>query len=347
MRNNNPLWLLITIVSTILCCPGFAQPSNKALTNADVVKMVQSKLPESVIVSAIKSHHGNFDTSPDGLIKLHKAGVTSGEMDAIMAKSSAGAAPAAAPAAAAAPNTPTARKSRFPVVSVVQNGASQNLAMEKTQLAETKTKPSSMKTLAADSVVTQSMQAGINTATMDAEMHMNSMAGSVGVQQAGGVFSSILAQRKPSVTYVWGVPNPASANILRTDAPAFLVDFSEARNANPDDFAPVLVRLTPAQNTCRIVGASQGKQDAGSSAAADWEIYSHFLEERVTSRSQKLGRGKYRISPAAELEPGEYGLVLRPISKSKKFSGGEVARAQGEGLMFDAVWTFQIPEDEQ
>jgi len=344
MRNRKPLGLLIPIMSIVLCCPGLAQQSSKPLTNASVVKMVQGKLPESVIVSAIKSHPGNFDTSPDELIKLHKAGVTSAEMDAIMAKSGAGAAPAAA---AAANSAPAASKSRLPVVIVMQKGASQKLPMEKTQLAETKTKPSSMKNLAADSIVTQSMQAGVNTATMDAEMRMNSVAGSVGVQQAGGVFSSILAQRKPSVTYVWGVPNPASANVLQTDAPTFSVDFSNARNANPDDFAPVLIRLTPAQNTCRIVGASQGKQDAGSSAAADWEIYSHFLEERVTSQSQKLGRGKYRISPASELEPGEYGLVLRPISKSKKFSGGQVARAQGEGLMFDAVWTFQVPEDEQ
>jgi hypothetical protein len=43
--------------------------------------------------------------------------------------------------------------------------------------------------------------------------------------------------------------------------------------------------------------------------------------------------------------PGEYGIVLRPVSKGKKFSGGDVARAQGDGLMFDAIWTFQISED--
>jgi hypothetical protein len=36
--------------------------------------------------------------------------------------------------------------------------------------------------------------------------------------------------------------------------------------------------------------------------------------------------------------------LLRPISKDKKFSGGDVARAQGDGLMFDAIWTFQISD---
>lgn len=46
-----------------------------------------------------------------------------------------------------------------------------------------------------------------------------------------------------------------------------------------------------------------------------------------------------------QLVPGEYGIVLRPVSKGKKFSGGDVARAQGDGLMFDAIWTFQVSED--
>jgi hypothetical protein len=43
--------------------------------------------------------------------------------------------------------------------------------------------------------------------------------------------------------------------------------------------------------------------------------------------------------------PGEYAVVLRPVSKTKKFSGGDVARAQGDGLIFDAAWTFQVGEN--
>jgi hypothetical protein len=74
-------------------------------------------------------------------------------------------------------------------------------------------------------------------------------------------------------------------------------------------------------------------------------MYSHFLEERVPTHAEKLGAGKYSVSPTSELQPGEYAVVLRPISKEKKFSGGEVARAQGDGLMFDAIWTFQISDE--
>ena len=61
-----------------------AQEANKPLTNADVLKMVKSGLPESVIVLAIQSSPAKYDVSPDGLITLHKAGVTRPEMDAIM-----------------------------------------------------------------------------------------------------------------------------------------------------------------------------------------------------------------------------------------------------------------------
>jgi hypothetical protein len=33
------------------------------------------------------------------------------------------------------------------------------------------------------------------------------------------------------------------------------------------------------------------------------------------------------------------------FGRSPEFSGGDVARAQGDGFMFDAIWTFQISED--
>jgi hypothetical protein len=84
-----------------------------------------------------------------------------------------------------------------------------------------------------------------------------------------------------------------------------------------------------------------------SGLGADWEIYHSFLEERVTLNSQKLKSGEYRISPGSPLPVGEYAVVLRPVSRTKKFSGGGVARGQGDGLMFDSAWSFQVPPDAQ
>lgn len=329
-----------------------AQQADRPLTNADVINMVKSKLPESVIVGAIQSHPGKFDTSTGGLIALQKAGVTENEMNAMVASgktvpgaSTPRAADASASSTPAAGNAPaTSSKSRLPMVYVQQGGATQEMPLEKTQLAETKTKPSSMKSLAGDSVVTQAMTTGVSTATYSAASHMSSGIGGSSVQQAGGIVSGIMSHRKPTVTYVWGVPGPASGNVFQTVSPTFTVDFSRVPTVVAADYEPTIVKLTPAQNTCRIVGATEGKEDARSSPAADWQIYSKFLEERVPVKSEKLEAGKYKISAATELLAGEYAVVLRPISRSKPFSGGDVVRAQGDGLMFDALWTFKIAD---
>ncbi|WP_109488485.1 hypothetical protein [Occallatibacter savannae] len=324
---------------------GLAAQSGKPLSNDDVIAMVNKKLPESVIVSAIKGSPGKYDTSPNELIRLNSAGLTENELNAMMSVSSKdGRSNETATGGTANPTS--SRKWQMPTVTITQGSASAELKLEKTQLAQTKNKPTSMKSLASDSVLTQAMQAGVSTASWDAATHMNSMVAGSAVQQAGTVFSGMLAHRTPTVTYVWGVPGPASGNVLQTASPSFKVNFSRAPGVNPDDYEPAIVKLTPAQNTCRIVGATQAKADASASAAADWQVYSHYLEERVNTSSQKVASGIYTLFPSQML-PGEYGLVLRPISKEKKFSGGEVARAQGDGLIFDAIWTFQIADDAQ
>lgn len=235
----------------------------------------------------------------------------------------------------------------MPSVALVQGGTSQDLPREKAQLAETKTKPQSLSSLAGDSAVAQGVQAGVNDATWSAASHMSSAVGGTAVQQAGGIFGGVLASRKPTVTYVWGVPGPASTNVLQTTTPKFSVNFANAPGLNPDEFVPEIVRLTPAQNTCRLVGATRGKEDARSQEAADWEVYSSFVEDRVPVALQKSAPGEFQLSPQSPLYPGEYAVVLRPVSKNQKFSGGEIARDQGAGLVFDTVWTFQVPETAQ
>ena len=326
----------------------------KPMTNDDVIEMVKNHMAESVVTSAIQSSPSKFDTSASELIRLKKLGVTDAEMNAMIAASSKGASAAATPAAAgpsssSSPEDVTlpASQSRMPQVYVRQDGLMRELPLEKTQVAETKAKPSSMKNLASDSFVTQGLQAGVNTVAWDAATHINSPLGGSAVTQAGGLVAGVMSRRKPAITYVWGVPGPASSNLLKTTLPAFGVDFSRVQGIHAGDYAPAIVKLTPAQNTCRIVGATQGKEDARSSPAADWKVYSNFLEERVTTKDEKLSDGKYKVAPAAELLPGEYALVLRPVSNGKAFSGGDVARAQGDGLMFDVLWTFQITNEAQ
>jgi hypothetical protein len=343
LKNYIRTLLMIGMIAPLLV----SQQVPKPLTNDDVITMVKSGMPESVVVSALQSRPGKFSTSTSQLVRLHKAGVTENELNAMIAASSKDNSGNPMPSETAQAAAPSIPKSRMPTLNVTAGGNTQELHLEKTQLAETKTKPSSMKSLASDSVVTQAMQTGINQAATTAAMHMNSSIGGESIQQAGSIFSSVMSHRQAKMTYVWGVAGPASTNVLQSASPSFTVDFSRVLGVTPDDYAPAIVKLIPAQNTCRIIGATQGKADARSTPAADWQIYSSFLEERVNSQVQKLAPGKYKISPASELAAGEYGIVLRPVSKTKNFSGGDVARAQGDGLMFDAAWTFQIPEDAQ
>ena len=246
-----------------------------------------------------------------------------------------------APAAASGPRW------QMPTVAIVQNGASQALPMEKTQLAETKTKPRTLASLSGDSAVTQGIQAGVNDASWSAASHINNGVGGSAVMQAGGIFNGILGSRQPTVTYVWGVPGPVSANVLQTSTPTFSVNFAKAPGVNPEEFAPEIVKLTPAQNTCRLVGATRGREDARSHDAADWKIYSSFVEDRVAVNLQKTAAGEYQMSPQSPLLPGEYAVVLRPVSRNEKVSGGDVARGQGPGLMFDTAWSFQVPDNAQ
>ena len=323
----------------LLPCTLLAQTS-KPLSNADVVKMVKGGLPESVIISSIQSSLAKYDISPDALLALQKDGVTAKEMDAMIAESKKTPATPDASASAAPAST-----GHLPHVSAIAGKSTVNLPLEKTSLAQTKTKPSSMTSLAGDSTLNQAMRAGVNTAAWDTAGHMGSAAGGVGVVEGGSVLQGIMARRKPMVTYVWGVSNISSKNSLQTTSPSFSVDFSNMMGINPADFEPSIVKLTPAQNSYRIVGATQGKEDAQSNNAADWEIYSSFLEDKVAVKAERLKPGTYKVSPASPLLPGEYAIVLRPVTKSKKFSGGDVARAQGDGFMFDAVWSFQIADN--
>lgn len=73
------------------------------LTNQDIIKLVQAKIPDDIIVSKIKTSKTRFDTSVDGMIALHNAGVS----DRIVALMVNPAADAASPATAAAPPPPS------------------------------------------------------------------------------------------------------------------------------------------------------------------------------------------------------------------------------------------------
>ena len=231
-------FLSALLSAMLLTCPDVrAEASPKALTNQDVARMVASGLPESVVVSTIQAGPTQFDTSIDALIALHKAGASKAVLDAVVgagtsrrsqANESAttttlhpGATAVATASTSISGSPPPPRSaadsgSDLPAVMLVQGSNRVPIPLERTHLAETKSKPTSMAGLASDAALTQSMQTGVSTVAMATVMHTGSVsAGSVALV-AGSVFSNMIPHPQPTVTYVWGVPTTSSVTQVET-----------------------------------------------------------------------------------------------------------------------------------
>ena len=63
-------FLSFSVVAAGLAAPIFA------MTNADIIKMKQAEFSDDTILMTIAKEPANFDTSPDGLVELKKAGVS-------------------------------------------------------------------------------------------------------------------------------------------------------------------------------------------------------------------------------------------------------------------------------
>src|ERR1043166_2626462 len=118
--------LMIGVIAQLLV----SQQGSKPLTNDDVITIVKSGMPESVVVSAIQSRSGKFSTATSELVRLHKAGVTENELNAMIAASSKGNAnPTPSSNLETPANAPP--KSRMPRVSVTVGGTARDLPPEK------------------------------------------------------------------------------------------------------------------------------------------------------------------------------------------------------------------------
>jgi hypothetical protein len=70
------------------------QPQPKAVTNADVIAMVEAGLPENTIILAIQKGPSDFDTSAQTLIQLKNQGISPRIMDAMLQAGKAQSSPA-------------------------------------------------------------------------------------------------------------------------------------------------------------------------------------------------------------------------------------------------------------
>jgi hypothetical protein len=308
----------VAVLISALMLAGVALSQAKPLTNDDVVAMVKGGLPETTIINAIDAQASNFDVSATALINLKKQGVSAKIMDAMVATASGAGQPSVALASGAA------------------------VPISKTQIVSTKTKANSLGALSTDSALGQAMQQVAMTAATQAAWRAGSYTGASALGAAGGVMGGLMAKRKPTVTYVWALPGQKSDTSLENSQVSFAVHFANIPGVNADEYEPALVKLAPSPSNFRLVGATQAKQDVFESNTMDWQVYSSFIEERVAAQATKVSTGEYKLQPSAALPAGEYGVVLRPINKDKKYGASTVAQNSGEGLMFNSVWAFGV-----
>ena len=77
--------ILLLAMLLVVMAPCLAQsPAERPLTNADVVKMVEAGIPESVIVRKIEVSGTNFVTTPEALIGLKRQHVPDGVLGAMV-----------------------------------------------------------------------------------------------------------------------------------------------------------------------------------------------------------------------------------------------------------------------
>jgi len=347
--------LICAAVTTIVS----AQTSPPALTNEDVVAMFKGGLDQNTIISAVQSQDTNFDISAKGLLELKQGGISPKIMDEVISAASKHKAAAAAKAEAeadakakASAVVPALTTSPIlpgtPSVWMVQAGQKQPLSIGRTQIVQTKAKPSSLAALSSDGTLAQAMgglsqsvaSAGIlkgSSKLASTAMMANPMIS--GAMLAGGFFAS---HHKATVTDVWAVPGSKSETTIHNAQPAFEVHYDNIAGINPEDYEPVLLKLESTPNNFRLVGATEAKQDELQSSTADWGIYSSFVEERIPAQATKAAPGNYQLQAGSALPPGEYAVALRPINKDKKFSGTSMTQNTGDGLCFNSLWSFEV-----
>src|ERR1700676_2753858 len=358
-------WVLAAILAGALAPIGTAQGAPKFLTNDDVVSMVKAGQDVDTVLSAIQTQGTDFDVSAKALLQLKKSGVPKKVIDAMIGavkdqkeaaanvlsaaqakiaaaeagdKAEEAKAEAAKATRAKAAVTMAAAMPGQPLVAIVQGGQREALLVSHTQIVPTNSKASSLDGLASDGSLTQNLSSIAQSLLSNGMMKpgaggMGSMAMMANpIIGPAMIATSLLAKHKANsnssnVTDVWAIPGAKSDTFTHNSQPAFEVSFDGIPGITVDDYEPVLIRLEPSpQSNFRLVGATAAKPSEMQSSEANWDLYASFVEQRVPAQATKVASGRYQLQASGGLTPGEYGLVLRPVNKAKKFSGSNVSQ---------------------
>jgi|SRR5579872_5787902 len=375
-------WVLAAILAGALAAVGAAQSAPKFLTNDDVVSMVKAGQDADAIVGTIQSQGTDFDVSTKAVLQLKKSGVPKKVIDAMTAavkdqKEAAEAVLSAAQAKIAAAEAEdkaeeekaeAAKAARAkaaaamasampgePSVVIVQGEKKQALVVSHTQIVPTNAQASSLDGLASEPSLTTNLSSIAQSLLSNGMMKPG--AGGIGsmammanpIVGPAMIATSLFAKHKAnsananSVTDVWAIPGQKSDAFTHSSQPEFEVSFDGIPGITADEYEPVLIRLQPSpQSNFRLVGATAARPNEMQSSEANWDLYASFVEQRVPAQATKVASGRYQLQATGGLTPGEYGVVVRPVNRSKKFSGSNVSQNVGDGLIFNCVWSFEV-----
>jgi hypothetical protein len=142
-------------------------------------------------------------------------------------------------------------------------------------------------------------------------------------------------------TFVWVTGGTGADRVITDRRPVFLANFKDIPGITADDLAPVVVRLSPTASAVRLVAALKGRADEAVRTEADWDVVHDLKQDVVKADVQKVERGTMRITPSADLAPGEYAVVLRLAAK-RKLAGSTLLGSEAEGKVFAVCWDFAV-----
>lgn len=211
-------------------------------------------------------------------------------------------------------------------------------------IIQTKAKGDDLVTAMADAELSK---LGSDVVTKGASAALMAIPGaSIPIMMTSGQLVKMLPKfiHNPVLTFVYALPHGRSSNVIASTSPRFEVRFADITGADPDDFQAGIVKLTSTKNNWRLLGLKQAKQSAFDSS--ERTEYS-FKEELIGTRVSKIARGIFEIAPARPLAPGEYGIVIRPVSESYKVSPKDTVIKAGEGLLLLPIWDFSVDTRER
>ena len=257
LLNRNQSWTAISL----------AQGSGKtALSNDDVIKMVQAKLGDAVIVAKIKASACKFDTSTDALIKLKQSGVSDVVLAAMAEGGNTSGAPGAGSTAAPPPdpNDPNSPHDSGIYYLRQDPGGHQMTQIEPTIYSQGKV----------GGAFTSAMTYGLKKVKMKA------------VVEGGRAALRITESRPIFYFYFEG----------KGSSQSFAGAFSAfALASSPNEF--ILGKLNSKKDSREMIIGQMGAFGSSTGTRS---------EDNIALDSQKVAPGIYKVLPRSDLQPGEY-----------------------------------------